>query len=265
MPPAPSSPIRRTRRWRLPLGIGCALAVWAALAPLAAAGELGAFFALAPLSAYERGPRQGGRLPLAPHVAYAVVGLGWEGGERLWLKLRVPDRLQLVRGEGWTPLTAQELAARSMGQVEVYSRPVAPGEAPAVAVKMAGSEVQVSVGAREPGRAAGSLAWQRVRYATRRPAQVWVPASLGVYRPGRSPAFVAGAYQEMGARHVPAESLARLLAGIVRTGDSAQNVRWAWGEPQRTRNEGAEGRRVSVWEYAEGQIRFDGDAVLSVH
>jgi hypothetical protein len=272
MPHAIRSQFRWAHRpWRRPLRIGCALAGFAlavialaAPAGIAVAGELGAFFTPGAQSAYERGPRQGGRLALAAHTAYAVVGLAWEGGDRLWLRLSVPERVQLLRGEGWTPLTAQELAARSMGLVEVYSHPLEPGAVPATALQMAGSEVQVLGGARASSRPLAPLVWRRVRYATRRPAQVWVPAAQGIYRPGRSPAFLAGAYQEMSARQVPAESLARLLAGIVRKGDSAQDVRWAWGEPQRTRSEGEEGHRVAVWEYAEGQIRFDGAGVREV-
>lgn len=269
MPRALRSLIPRARRpWclrrRLPLGIGCALAIGALAAPLARAGELGAFLVTGPLSAYERGPRQGPRLPLAPHTAYAVVGLAWDGAERLWLKLSAPERLQLVRGEGWTPLTTQELAARSMGLVEVYDSPVEPGETPATALQIPGSEVQMLGTTQVPSKAFAPVMWRRVRFATRRPAQVWVLATQGVYRPGRSPAFLAGVYEEMTARHVPAESLARLLAGIVRAGDSAQDVRWAWGEPQRTRNEGAEGHRATVWEYPEGQIRFNGAGVREV-
>ncbi len=267
MPRTLRSLIPRARRARrVALGIACVLALGAWLAPAreAGAGELGAFFVARPLAAYDRGPRQGGHLALAPHKAYTVVGLAWEGGERLWLRLSVPERPRLVRGEGWTPLTAQELAARSMGLVEVYSRPVEPGEAPATAVQMAGSEVQVQEGASEPSRAFAPVVWRRVRYATHRPALVWVPAAQGIYRPGRSPVFLAEAYREMTARNVPPESLVRLLAGIVRQGDSVQDARWAWGEPQRTWNEDADGHRVAVWEYAEGQIRFEGASVREV-
>jgi hypothetical protein len=86
----------------------------------------------------------------------------------------------------------------------------------------------------------------------------------GIYRPARSPAFLMGVYQELQQRKVAPEGQRRLLAGVVRPGDSAQEVRWAWGDPLRTWQEGQEGKRRTVWGYAEGQLRFDGDTVKDV-
>ncbi len=283
--------------------VGCILALGLLLpAAFAAAGELGAFFVPGPLAAFEQGPRQGSRLALRPRTAYAVIGLAWEGGERLWLKLNMPEHQVAVRGEGWTPLTAEELAARGAGLVEVYSHPVGRGQVP-VRMQVPAAEVHLQPHGRgpetqaagppgapggagisggapggagisggAPGGAMGNetkqayaqIVWRPVRYALRRAAQPWVAAAQGVYRPGRSPAFLTAAYLEMTTKRIPAESLGRLLAGVVHPGDSAQEVRWAWGEPLRTWSEGTEGQRTAVWEYAEGQLRFEGATVREV-
>ncbi len=261
---------------RVLLLVGFAALLANRLATFAQAGELGAFFVPATVSAFEQGPRQGARIPLKPGTAYAVIGLGWEGGERLWLRLNVPERQQAVRGEGWTPLTAEELTARGTGLVEVYTRPVEPGQAPTsgpVSVQVPANQVQ-SRGEGDARKAVKStampqLTWQPVRYSAQRSAQPWIAASQGVYRPARTPVFLMSAFQDMAEKKIPGESVRRLLAGVVRVGDSAQEARWAWGEPLRTWNEGADakgadGQKRTVWEYAEGQLRFAGAAVAEV-
>jgi len=92
----------------------------------------------------------------------------------------------------------------------------------------------------------------------------WVTVTRGVYRAGRSPAFVMGVYQDLQQHRVPPEEQKRLMAGIVRIGDTAQEARWAWGDPLRTWQEGADAKKVTVWSYLEGQLRFDGDTVKDV-
>ena len=279
--PFPPSLHRLPRLRGIAAGWLCAGLLWPG--PCALAGELGAFFAPGPLAAYEQGPRQGGRLALRPRTAYAVIGLAWEeGGDRLWLKLSVPEQQRTLRSEGWTPLTAEELAARGTAPIEVYKRPAEAGGA-AESVQVPGADVQLlpPAGAAGPsgpaaGSAAGSpagntasqafppLVWRPVRYTLRRAAQPWVAEAQGIYRPGRSPAFLMAAYLDMTGMRIPAENLRRLLTGVVRPGDSAQDVRWAWGEPLRTWSEGAEGRRTAVWEFVEGQLRFEGATVREV-
>jgi hypothetical protein len=242
---------------------GVAVAALLLGAGLARAGELGAFFAPGAVADYELGPGRGTKGTLRPRTAYAVVGVAWDGSERLWLKVRVPEAQRTVRGAGWTALTAQELGARKGDTLKVHLRPVEPGQPPAGFVRIPAADVQVS-GESQPSRAYPQVAWRPVRYASRLAAEAWVPAARGIYRPGRSPAFLTGVAEELRQHNVPAEEQRRLLAGIVRAGDSAQQARWAWGEPLRTWQEGTAGKRVVVWSHAEGQLRFDGDTVKDV-
>lgn len=250
---------RRLSRW---LGTFAGAAVLLA-SGLAQGGELGAFFALSAIPVYEQGPGQGAKWNLRPRTAYAVVGLAWDKSERLWLRVRVSEAQRTVRGEGWTVLTAQELSARSGGSVDVYVRPVEPGQAAGAVIQVPAADVQ-AYGESQPSKAFPHVAWRAVRYTTRRAAEPWVAATRGIYRPGRSPAFLAGVAEEMRQHNVPEEGRRRLLEGIVRVGDSAQEVRWAWGDPLRTWQEGPEDKRVAVWGHAEGQLRFDGDTVKDV-
>lgn len=232
-------------------------------AGLARAGELGAFFAPGAVIDYESGPGRGAKGALRPRTAYAVVGVAWDGSERLWLRVRVPEAQRTVRGEGWTALTAQELSARKGGTVTVHVRPVEPGQPSAGFVRVPAADVQVS-GESQPSKGFAQVAWRPVRYTSRQAAEAWVPAARGIYRPGRSPAFLTGVAEELRQHNVPAEEQRRLLAGIVRAGDAAQEARWAWGEPLRTWQEGTAGKRIVVWSHAEGQLRFDGDTVKDV-
>jgi hypothetical protein len=250
------------RRCRLAAAAGAAVGaalVWGA--GLAPAGELGAFFAPGAVPVYEQGPGRGATLTLRPRTAYAVVGLAWDSSGRIWLRVRVPEVHRSVQGEGWTPLTAQEAGVR--GVVEVYTRPVEPGQPSGGVTPVPAADLQAH-GESQPSKAFPQVAWRAVRYTTRGVAQPWVPAARGIYRPGRSPAFLMGVYEELRQRNVPAEAQRRLLAGIVRAGDSAQEARWAWGEPLRTWPEGSAGKRLLVWSFAEGQLRFDGDTVKDV-
>jgi hypothetical protein len=227
------------------------------------AGELGAFFAPTAVAAYETGPRQGPKIVLRPHVAYVVVGLAWDTSERLWLQLRDPESLRIVRGEGWTPLNSQELNGRSTMPVAIYAQPMEPGQALPKRVFVPAADVQAS-GEGEPGKAFPYVRWRHARYSARRAMEPWVTATQGVYRAGRSPAFVMGVYQDLQQHRVPLEGQKRLMAGIVRVGDTAQEARWAWGDPLRTWQEGADAKKVTVWSYLEGQLRFDGDTVKDV-
>ena len=267
---APSS-LRQRRGVRPAAGIARALlALGFALAVRlpAQAGELGVFFVTAPASAFARGPRQGSQIALRQDSAYAVIGLAWDRDERLWLRLNVPERTHIAQGEGWTPLTAQELAARNSGPIEVYASPIESGRPAAAATLVPASDVKLLPRPSRSDSATGpglpELQWHPLRYATRRPLLAWVAAAQGTYRPGRSPAFLSSVYRDMSDRKVPAATLQRLLAGIVRPGDTAQAVRWAWGEPLRTAAEGPEGQRIAVWEYAEGLLRFEGATVKEV-
>jgi hypothetical protein len=258
--------IRMPRLWLRAIAIA-ALVMASVAGTRAVAAELGAFFVTSAVSAYEQGPHQGAKVSLRPHIAYAVVGVAWDASDRLWLRLRAPELPRMLRGEGWTPLSAAELSARGSGLVDVYSKPVEPGQTatvtpiPAADIQPGGLQAGAAA---EASKAFPQITWRPVHYSARRPAQPWVATTQGTYRPGRSPAFVMGVYQELQQNRVAPEQQARLLAGIVRPGDSTQSARWAWGDPQRTWQEGPQAQRSVVWGYPEGQLRFEGDTVKDI-
>lgn len=222
---------------------------------------MGAFITLVNTYAYPKGPRKGERILIRSRVAMPVLNQVFDEGDRLWYEVLLADRAERQEGTGWTPLTAQELLARGTEAVPVYSRPLDANLRPFQAVAVPANDLEL---AHETLRSADfpQVTWQKVRYATRLPVTAWVRAGTGIYRVGRTPAFLTQSYAEMATRQVPKETLTRLLAGVVRPGDGVQEVRWALGDPLRTTEEGPE-KRV-VWEYVEAKIHFEHAVVKHV-
>lgn len=222
---------------------------------------MGAFITLVNTYAYPKGPRKGERILIRSRVAMPVLNQAFDDGDRLWYEVLLADRAERQEGTGWTPLTAQELLARGTETVPVYSRPLDANLRPFQAVAVPANDLEL---AHEIQRSADfpQVEWQKVRYATRLPLTAWVRAGTGIYRVGRTPAFLTQSYAEMATRQVPKETLTRLLAGVVRPGDGTQEVRWALGDPLRTAEEGPDKR--AVWEYVEARIHFEHAVVKQV-
>jgi hypothetical protein len=234
----------------------------AALAALPArGGEMGAFVTLVNTYAYPKGPRTGERVLIRSRVAMPVLNQMLDEGERLWYEVLLADRAERQKGTGWTPLTAQELLARGAEAVLVYSRPLDANLRPFQTLAVPANDLEL---VQETRRSADfpQVEWQKVRYASRLPLTAWLRASTGIYRVGRTPAFLTQSYAEMATRQVPKQTLMRLLAGVVRPGDSVQEVRWALGDPPRSTEEGP-GKRT-VWEYPEAKIHFEHAVVKQV-
>jgi hypothetical protein len=186
-----------------------------------------------------------------------------DDGDRLWYQVLGAERTEKVEGAGWTPLTAQELQARGAEGVPVYSRPLNSSFRAFQSLTVPAADLEPS---RETQRNDDlpQIEWQKVRYSTRLPQKLWVRAAAGIYRVGKSPAFLTQAYADMATRSVAKELLARLLSGVVRPGDSPQEVRWALGEPLRTGEEAAGAVKLTLWDYPEAQVRFENAVVKQV-
>ncbi len=226
----------------------------------AQAGELGAFLALTNTYAYRLGPHEGNRVLVKSRLAYPVIGQAFDDADRLWFRIVLPEALDKVEGMGWTPLAASELATRGDRPVEIYSRPLDEAERAFRVEEIPASDVEM-LKETQPSTMFPQVQWRKVRYVSRRAAQPWVRASTGIYRPGKSTSFLTQNYADLVARNLPRELMTRLLSGVVRTGDTPQQVRWALGEPLRSSEERARGVQVTVWEYPELKVRFD-DAVV---
>ncbi|HEX7926560.1 MAG TPA: hypothetical protein VF678_03150 [bacterium] len=238
------------------------LASLTAVPATAGAGEMGAFITLVNTYAYPKGPRKGDRILIRSRIAGPVVNQAFDDGDLLWYEVLMADRTDRIDGIGWTPLTAQELLGRGSEGIPVYSRPLDANFRSFQTVVVPANDVDL---AHETQRSEDfpQVEWQKVRYSSRLPQTVWVRASAGIYRVGRSQAFLTQSYAEMATRSVQKETASRLLSGIVKPGDSAQEVRWALGDPLKTGDE-TTGNKQTVWEYTEAKIRFENAVVKSV-
>lgn len=234
------------------------------LAPAAlSAGELGAFIALVNTSGYADGPRRGTRVPVKSRVAVPVVNQSFDEGDKLWYQVLLTDRTELAQGQGWTPLTPEELRALGAEPTLIFDQPLGAAERTPPVLRVRAGDVRVLPEA-EPGESQPRITWRRVRYATRLAPKAWVRAGTGIYRAGKADTFLTQSYADMVTHAVPKDTLIRLLSGVVRVGDRPEEVRWALGAPRATREETADAATFAVWEYPELTVRFQDDALKSI-
>jgi hypothetical protein len=242
---------------------GIAAAGSAAAPTPARAGEMGAFITLINTYAYPQGPRKGNRLLIKSRVALPVLDQAFDEGDRLWYQVLLADRSERAEGVGWTPLSSEEILSRGSDTVQVYSRPLDAGFRAFQSLAVPATDLEL---AHETQRSEEfpQVEWQKVRYAARQAVTMWVRGTAGVYRVGRSPAFLSQSYAEMATRTVSKAALMRLLSGVVRIGDTPQEVRWALGDPLRTGEEASGTGKVTVWEFPEAVVRFESAVVKQV-
>jgi hypothetical protein len=224
---------------------------------------MGAFITLINTYAYPQGPRKGNRLLIKSRVAVPVLNQAFDEGDHLWYEVLLAERAERTEGVGWTPLSAPEIVGRGTESVRVYSRPLDASLRAFQALAVPATDLEL---AHETQRSEEfpQVEWQKVRYAAQLPLTMWVRGAAGIYRAGRSQAFLSQSYAEMATRAVPKEALTRLLSGVVRTGDTPQEVRWALGDPLRTGEEASGAGKVTVWEFSEAVVRFENAVVKQV-
>ncbi|HUJ76464.1 MAG TPA: hypothetical protein VL359_16500 [bacterium] len=232
----------------------------------AQAGELGAFFALSNTYAFAAAPGQGQRLLIRSRLAYPVVDERFDDRDRLWYQLQLVDRKMRREGSGWIALNPDELASHSGDAVQVFAQPVEPARRGFGVLLVPARDIQLLQESQDSA-SLPRITWHKVRFVTMVPAEPWLRASTGIYRPGKSTAFLSQSFADLVTHGVAKEDMNRLLAGVVRVGDSTQQVRWALGEPLRTWEETqgqAKGAKDTVWEYPEAQISFENATVKQV-
>lgn len=230
----------------------------------AEAEEIGAFFTKVNTYIYHDGPEQGRRILVRPRHTFAVVDVTSDREERIWFQIVFPGRTRKVKGEGWTPLAPHELMSTGSQPVEIYRTvPGNPGgELDPVRVPATDLEL---LNATQPDSRFPQLTWQRVRYATEMPLRPWIRAATGIYRPTKSVSFVNEAYAEMVSRNLEREKLERLLSGVIRVGDTTQEVEWALGEPLRVQEEAIANAKRTTWQYPSLVVQFENQVVEQIN
>jgi hypothetical protein len=193
-----------------------------------------------------------------------VLNVSTDGEDKLWLYIVYPKRSQKLSGTGWTPLTPGELVSSGERQVDIFAetpggKSIAPvvARVPARDVKLL-NETKIST--RFP-----QVSWQKVSYASKIPLRAWVQGAAGIFRPGKSSVFLRKTYVEMVSRNLKKKKLERLLAGVVRVGDSPWDVERALGAPLRMQKDQASGGRKVTWQYPALSVRFENDVVNQIN
>lgn len=234
-------------------------------APTAAQTQaIGAYFTVVNTYVYEKGPQTGRRLLIRPRNAFNVVDVTADANDILWFLIVHPSETERSSGIGWTAAAPHELLAAPQEPVLVFSR-IPAGDprglgvfkVPAVGVELL-NETQ-------SGTSFAQVDWQKVRYQLEQPQRLWARAGAGIYRPGKTAAFMSRVYGELVTRNVDKDEQTRLLSGIVRVGDTLRDVRWALGEPLRSQEETIGEARRTIWQFPEMTVTFENAVVKQIN
>jgi len=232
--------------------------------PAAPAQDSSAFFTLVNTYAYANGPREGERTLIRARQTLAITGVVSDGDGVIWYRAIDPERTTRIKGTGWVALDPHELSQLGSRRLLVFPEIVQSIQDDKVALEMPASDVTLANVA-QPSQVFSEIAWQKVNYETSIPGTLYVRGSTGIYRPFRSDKFLSDAHAEMVTQGVDNDRLRRLLAGVVRPGDSSQDVRWALGEPVQREESTAEGLKIQVWHYPGIQVRLENGLVKKIN
>jgi hypothetical protein len=230
----------------------------------AAAQDTSAFFTLVNTYAYANAPRDGERTLVRARQTLTVTGFVTDGDGVLWYRAIDPERTTRVKGTGWVALDPHEISQRGGQHVLVFPQFLESANDDKVALEIPASDLTLA-NVSQPSSAFPEIAWQKVTYETNVPAPLYIRASTGIYRPFRSDRFLSDVHAEMVTQGLDNDRLRRLLAGVVRPGDPAQDVRWALGDPIQQEDSTAEGLKIQIWHYPGIQVRFENGVVKKIN
>lgn len=225
---------------------------------------IGAYFSTVNLYIYPDGPEEGRRTLVRPNNAFNVVDFTTDSEDRLWYRIIYPQGSETVEGEGWTVAEPHELISGRGASVQVFTRIPGQANGPFETYNLPAIGLELLQETR-PSERFPEVTWQKVRYSMERPLRAWAAAAAGIYRPGRRAGFMRASHQAMTEHEVPEEKRMRLLAGVVRIGDTPLEVEWSLGQPLRTQEEVIEETRRTTWHYAEMRIQFENAVVKQIN
>jgi hypothetical protein len=242
----------------------CLLLVAPAGVSGARAQEIGAYFTLVNTYIYAGGPQKGARTLVRPRLAFPVVNVTLDGEERLWYQIVYPEKEEKTNGVGWTAKAPHELLAVDRQGAIVFSRIPEGSTAGLSLLRVPVSSLEL-LNETQPSQVYAQVDWQKVRYELREPLRAWARGTAGIYRVGRSAAAMAQVYGEMVSQNVEKNELIRLLSGVIRIGDTPQQVQWALGEPLRNQNEAVGETKRTTWQYPGLVVHFENDLVKQIN
>jgi len=240
------------------------LAIGLALPFHGMASEIGAFFTQVNTYGYVEGPEQGKRFLVRARQAVTVLDVTTDFQNRRWLKISFPKISTRLSGEGWTPLAPHEILNNATQMVEVYEKHMEERDNTLAFVQVRASDLKL-LNITHPSTKYPNIVWQKVSYAAKAPVNLWVRDGAGIYRSGKTVAYLSRVYADMVSRNIQKDKQTRLLSGVVRVGDSQAEVEWALGKPLRVREESTGSAKKIIWQYAATTVRFDNLLVEKIN
>lgn len=241
------------------------IAVWIAgtttIPGPARAQGVGAYFTLVNTYIYANGPGQGARTLVRPRLSFNVVDLRLDTQDRIWFRIVYPSKSMQLKGEGWTAKSPHQLRGTSNQPVLIFNRipsvrPGFRGQGSMRSYRIPIADLEL-LNESQAGSGFAQLDWQKVRYKVTEPLLAWARGGAGIYRIGKSEAFLSRVYGEMVTRNVGKEKRIRLLSGVIRIGDTLREAAWALGDPLRRQDEPIGNTKRTIWQYPEMTVIFE--------
>lgn len=254
----------RLVRMPMPLAVIAVIAMAMVLSKPAMAEGTGAYFSLVNTYLYTKGPLEGGRYLVRPRTAFTVVDQQQDAQDKIWRLIVFHPKDRKVSGEGWTPRAPHELLPTERKPVEIFSRILDGGNKPfdVVLAPVAGLKL---LNETIPSKVFSQIVWQKVKYSFHEPIKGWIKDSAGIYRVGKTTAFLTLVYGEMVTGNLDKEKMKRLMSGVVHVGDTFQEVKWALDTPYRTQEEIVGETKRTTWEYPAMVVLFENDVVKQIN
>jgi hypothetical protein len=225
---------------------------------------IGAYFTLVNTYVDVKAPHDGRRVLVRPRQAFTVVDVATDAQDQLWYLVVLPDETVKVSGIGWTAAAPHELVAASQEPVTVLSRIPTEDVRGLQSAKVPAGGVEL-LNETQSSAAFAQVDWQKVRYQFETPLRAWARGGAGIYRPGKTAAFLSRVYGELLTRNVDKDEQTRLLSGVIRIGDPLREVRWALGDPLRSQDETVGEARRSTWQYPELTVTFENGVIKQIN
>ncbi len=230
---------------------------------VARAQSVGAYITLVNTYIYDRSPGVGRRILVRPRNTFSVLDQGRDARGRVWFKIVYTEGKETISGEGWTAKAPHEILGAQHEAVLVFTGIPENGARSLETFRVPVSSLELLNESR-PSSEFASVNWTKVRFRLERPQHLWVRGGAGIYRPGKTDAFLARVHGEMVTRNVEKVALRRLLSGVVRVGDGPREVRWALGEPLRNQEDTAGGISRQTWQYPELTVLIENGLVKQI-
>ena len=223
---------------------------------------IGAFFTRVNTYIFAKGPKAGPATLVRARSSFTVLDLVRGNDDVVWYQIVYQPKTVRVKALGWTPMAPHELVGDNQESVLVYSRIPENGKTRFSVFRVPISGLKL-LNESQSSKSYPQLDWQKVEYRLRRPLRAWVRGKTGIYRAGKGESFLSRGYGEMVAGNLKREDRQRLLSGIVRIGDTSEEVTWALGDPLQHQNETVASTKRTTWQYPELTVVFENDVVKS--